>query len=45
MSAFPAPQEANTAHAALLMTGNVKVTRDGGGFGESVIGATSFVLS
>ena len=45
MSALPAPQEANTAHAVLLMTGKVKVTRDGGGLGESVIGATSFVLS
>lgn len=41
MSALPAPQDANTAHDALLMTGNVKVMRPGGGLGESAIGATS----
>ena len=43
MSALPAPQEANTQQAALLITGKVRVTRWGGGFGESLIGA--YILS
>ena len=45
MSAFPAPHDANTAQAALFTRGKVKVTRDGGGLGESVIEAISFVFS
>lgn len=31
---------ANIQHFELLITGNVKVIRSGGGLGESVIGAT-----
>ena len=44
-SAFPAPQEANTAHLQLLTTGRVIVTRDGGGLGESDIGAITLSFS
>lgn len=38
--AFPAPVHTNMAVFAALSTGYVNVTRVGGGFGESVIGAT-----
>ena len=44
-SALPAPQEANTAQRQLLTTGRVIVTRAGGGFGESDIGAISLSFS
>jgi len=39
--AFPAPVHTNIAACARLSTGNVSVTRCGGGFGESTIDATS----
>ena len=45
ISAFPSPQAAKTAHLQLFTTGIVIVTLDGGGFGESVIGAIIEVLS
>lgn len=43
MSALLDPHDANTAQAALLMVGNVKVTRLGGGFGESLMDAAILV--
>ena len=45
ISAFPSPHEAKTAHAQLFMIGYVMVTRDGGGLGESLIGAIIFSVS
>lgn len=39
MSAFPWPAIANMQQRALLITGKVIVTRQGGGFGESLMGA------
>ena len=36
MSAFPAPAQTKTADRAALTAGSVRVTRFGGGLGESV---------
>lgn len=38
--AFPCPQTAKAQYSALFTTGKVNVIRDGGGLGESFIGAT-----
>ena len=45
MLALPSPHAANAACLALLITGNVIVTLEGGGLGESLIGATHKVFS
>lgn len=45
MSAFAAPETANTQHSALLTTGKVSVILDGGGLGALVMGATHTEVS
>lgn len=45
MSAFAAPETANTQHSALLTTGKVSVILDGGGLGAFVMGATHTEVS
>lgn len=45
MSAFPLPLIANKQTLALLINGYVMVTRSGGGFGESEIGAIKTLFS
>lgn len=45
VGAFSSPVMGNTASFALFTTGNVRVTRQGGGLGESVISATHRALS
>lgn len=45
MSALPLPLIGNKQTLALLMSGYVMVTRSGGGFGESAIGAIKIDFS
>ena len=45
MAAFPAPADAYMALLAAFITGNVRVTRQGGGLGESEMGATATEVS
>lgn len=43
--ALLAPVDTKATHRAALTTGSVMVTRSGGGFGESLMGATVFLVS
>ena len=45
ISAFPAPQDTNMAFLQFCITGKVRVILCGGGFGESLIGATQSFFS
>ncbi len=43
--ALPPPVDTNATQRAEFTTGKVIVTRCGGGFGESLMGATIFLVS